>query len=122
MKKLLFVIVIGLSILFYNSCTKDKIPVPSPCTHTDSVNTYTISVKPIFDNNCATLGCHDALTRYNGVQLDNYESSVDAAKNDAKFFCSINHTCTPEMPYLMPKLADSLIAKIEAWKTNCYAQ
>jgi hypothetical protein len=121
MKKFLVVSAIGLLALFYNSCSKDKTPAPPDCIQADSINTYTISVKPILDTHCATAGCHDAVTAFSGVRLDTYENAVDAAKNQPKFFCVIDHSCTPQMPYLLPKLADPLITKIQAWKTNCYA-
>lgn len=122
MKKLLLLLLMVPFSLFYNSCTKDKTPSPPDCAATDTVNTYTKSVKDIMDLNCAYSGCHDAVTHESGVILDTYSATIDAAHNNPKFFCSIDHTCTPYMPFAMPKLADSLINKIEAWKANCYAQ
>lgn len=122
MKRLLLLLAFTFFILLYNSCTKDKTPPPSDCTPVDSVNTYTKSVKEIMDMNCGYAGCHDAVTRESGIVLDSYAASVDAAKNSPRFFCTIDRTCTPYMPYALPKLADSLITKIEVWKANCYAQ
>ncbi len=122
MKKLLLFTVVALFTLFYNSCTKDKTPVPPDCTQRDTLNTYTKSVKEIMDNHCAIGGCHDDATAFSGVRLDTYENTVDAARNNPKFFCVIDHSCTPVMPWLLPKLADSLITKIQVWKENCYAQ
>lgn len=122
MKKLVLVFITLNFVLFYNSCTKDKTPAPPDCVQADSLNTYINSVKPIMDNYCSMGGCHDAVTAFSGVRLDTYEFTVDAAKNQPKFFCVIDHGCTPAMPYLMPKLADSLITKINTWKANCYPQ
>lgn len=122
MKKLILCFSILPFVFSYNSCTKDKTPVPVDCIQTDTINTYTRSVKEIFDDNCAVSGCHDAVTAFNGVRLDTYENSVNAAKTKLTFFCSIENTCTPFMPYLGDKLDDSLITKIELWKANCYAQ
>lgn len=122
MRKLLSVSVIILFLSFYNSCTKDKTPPPPDCDLTDTLNTYTNSVKEIMDISCATAGCHDAITAYSGIRLDTYDATVDATKNHAKFFCVIEHSCTPYMPNAGDKLADSLINKIQAWKANCYAQ
>ena len=122
MKKLFPVFVILLFVLFYNSCTKDKTPTPPDCIQADTLNTYTKSVKPIMDNYCAMGGCHDAVTAFSGVRLDTYEFTVDAAQNQPKFFCVTEQSCTPYMPYLSGKLADSLITKITTWKANCYPQ
>jgi hypothetical protein len=122
MKRLFLFLAIALSVGFYNSCTKDKVAAAPDCTQADSVNTYTNSVKPIFDTYCALGGCHFGSSSQDGVQLDTYEGSVKAARSDTKFFCVIDHTCMPYMPDQQAKLADSLITKIQAWKTNCYAQ
>ncbi len=120
-KKVFLLSSVAAIIIFSDACTKDKTPVPD-CVQADSVNTYTNSVKGIMDVYCAFAGCHDAITHFNDVYLDTYEHTLDAARNNAKFFCSIDHTCTPFMPYVpYPKLADSLIVKIKAWRENCYA-
>jgi hypothetical protein len=121
MKKSFLLLLFALPVLLYNSCTKDRTPAPA-CAQTDSLNTYTNSVKAIMDVNCATSGCHDAITAFSGIKLDTYENTVAAAKNQTSFFCVIDHSCTPVMPYNLPKLADSLITKINAWKANCYPQ
>lgn len=104
----------------YFSCTKDK---SSSCTQTDNVNTYTNSVKVILDAECASAGCHDAITARSGVKLDNYANSVASAKGNSKFFCTIDWTCTPTMPdgYSFP-LDTSMIHAIERWRDNCYPE
>jgi hypothetical protein len=122
MKKVVLLCLVAVLVVSYTSCTKDKTPAPPDCIQADSVNTYTNSVKVVFDNYCAMSGCHDAATAFSGVRLDTYENSVDAARNQPKFFCVMDHSCPPQMPYLLPKMADSLIAKINAWKANCYSQ
>ena len=121
-KRLFFCIPFLLIMVFYYSCTKDKTAAPPDCSQLDSLNTYTNSVKPIMDNYCATVGCHDPLFASGGLVLDTYEHTANAARNDGKFFCAIEWSCTPNMPNTGIKLADSLIAKIQAWKSNCYAQ
>ena len=122
MKKLLLLLAIISMVFFYDSCTKDKTIAPPDCTANDTLNTYTKSVKEIMDLNCAYAGCHDPITHESGLILDTYDGVTNAAKTNINFFCTIDHTCTPYMPYALPKLEDSLITKIEAWKANCYAQ
>lgn len=116
--------VLGIAFVsLYFSCSKDKTAPPQTgCTQTDSVNTYTNSVKAILDANCANLGCHESFTQQSGLILDTYDGAVAAAKGNSKFFCVIDWSCGPVMPSGKPKLADSLITKITAWKNNCYAQ
>ena len=122
MKRFILVAIIPVFLVSYYSCSKDKTNPPADCTQTDSVNTYNLSVKPIFDAECATSGCHDANSGASGIVLSNYTESVNAAKSKSNFFCVIDHSCGPVMPLGSGKLADSTIAKITAWKVNCYAQ
>lgn len=74
------------------------------------------------DANCANIGCHESSTQQSGLILDTYEGTVAGAKENSKFFCVIDWSCGPAMPSGKPKLADSLITKLTAWKDNCYAQ
>lgn len=125
MKKLVLCAAVAIFILSYNSCTKDKVADVN-CTQTDTVNTYTLSVKPIFDLYCAYSNCHDADTHEQDIRLDTYEDAVAAAKSKPNFFCVIDHSCLPHMPESPPspisKLPDSLITKIQLWRDNCYAE
>ena len=114
------VVLLFLTVFFtvsYFSCTKDQTP---SCVQADTVNTYTNSVKVILDAECATGGCHDAVSASGGVKLDTYSNAAEAAKNQAKFFCVIDWSCTPRMPqgYSAP-LDTSLIHAIERWRDNC---
>jgi len=104
-----------------NSCSKDKTPPPVDCVVSDSVNTYTKSVKVIFDSNCASSGCHDA-NGVSGVRLNNYDNAVASArKTNSRLFCVIDATCTPIMPPGQT-MDDSLVNRLKAWRDNCYAQ
>ncbi len=113
------------SVLFFWSCTK---PTPNTdymsaanCTVLiDSLNTYTHSVKAIFNSHCAYSPCHDANTAKKKVILDSYAGSVAAVnKFPTKFLCSIHQDAgTVAMPKGAPKLADSLILKIDCWVKN----
>ena len=122
MKRFILVLIIPVFLVSYYSCSKDKTDASSDCKQTDSLNTYSLSVKPIFDANCAYAGCHDATTGASGIVLSNYTESVKAAKSKSNFFCVIDHSCGPIMPQGSDKLEDSTFAKITAWKANCYAQ
>lgn len=114
---------IAIVIFYFGSCTKDKTQQPATCIQTDTLNTYTNSVKAVFDNECASGGCHDAATASSGVRLDDYSHSVSSAKTDTKFFCVIDFSCTPHMPQGNSSPIDtSEINAIKRWRDNCYAQ
>lgn len=121
MKHLFLIISVGAILFSYNSCSKDKTPPPADCVVADSLNTYTKSVKVIFDNNCASGGCHDA-NGVSGVRLNSYENSLAAARQaNSRLICVIDGSCTPTMPPGQ-QMDDSLINKIKAWRDNCYAE
>lgn len=123
MNKVVALLSIALLIFYFGSCTKDKTAAPAACTQTDTLNTYTKSVKAILDNQCASGGCHDATTASSGVRLDNYSHSVSSAKTNTKFFCVIDFSCTPHMPqgYSSP-IDTSEINAIKRWRDNCYPE
>lgn len=83
-------------ILFTLSCTHDPFPAKpngagsdtiqnpvdtskpgKPC-HPDTVY-YQRDIQPILTSNCAFSGCHDAITRPDGVQLTDYNSVISTA-------------------------------------------
>jgi len=124
MKKIFLVGVAAISgLTFYSSCTKDKTTQPPACTQTDTVNTYTNSVKAVLDFECASGGCHDAGSASSGIQLDDYSHSVAAARDNSRFFCVIDFTCTPHMPqgYASP-MDTAKINALKRWRDNCYPQ
>lgn len=86
----------------------------------DSLNTYTHTVKNIFDAHCAYSPCHDAGTAKKKIALDSYSGAVAAVnKYPTKFLCAIHQDAgTKAMPLNLPKLADSLILKIDCWVKN----
>ncbi len=123
MKKITAVVFTVAVIIAMGSCSKDKTAPPNTnCVQTDTVNTYTKTVKDIMDFNCAYGGCHDAGSASSGIVLDTYETTVESAKNSAKFYCVMDWTCTPHMPDGMPKMDSADLAKINAWRDNCYPQ
>ena len=111
MKKLLLP---GLLLMALSSCYNDKQEdlYPAGGCNTDTV-TYSRTIQPILNQNCALSGCHDAASAMSGVVLDNYNGAK--AKQD-RLVGVINHeTGYSPMPKGLPKLDDCTIAKITKW-------
>lgn len=109
------------------SCKKDDnkkdYTADADCTAVDaSTNTYNNVVSIILDLNCATSGCHDAITAAEGVDLSNYGNTKKAFESKA-VLCSIHHgsECTA-MPQGADKLDDTSINLIDCWVKNGYAE
>lgn len=93
------------------------------CTGIDAItNTYTNTIKPILDINCAGSGCHDAATRSAGVDLSTY-AKAKASFETTECLCSIHHGngCEP-MPQGGGKLSDAAIKLITCWAKNGYLE
>ena len=84
---LLLVTLVVISIGF-NSCSYDKGEGPEPVFECDtSTYTYTANIESVFQNNCATSGCHDGQTGIGGVQFSSYQdvkNKVDAGRITAR--------------------------------------
>jgi hypothetical protein len=106
----------------FSSCKKEKSALPPLPDYVDTLNTYSRSVKPILDSHCALGGCHTSMDMAGYIILDTYNDAVDAGKNERKFFCVMDWSCQPHMPLGSPKLDDSLITAIHAWKANSFKQ
>lgn len=111
--------------MFFSSCKKpisnaDYISKTDCSVLIDSLNTYNLSVKPIFDSYCAYSPCHDANTAKKKVVLDNYSDAVSSVnKYPTKFLCSIyQDKGTKPMPNKLPEIPDSLKLKITCWIKN----
>ena len=95
-------------------CTKDKteklIEIPEYCTTAVS---FSNTIKPMFDMNCSTSGCHDAATNTAGYTLITYQDILEEA--EASIEAMQHNPSRVAMPYLSPKLADSLIQLLECW-------
>ncbi|MBI1226948.1 MAG: hypothetical protein GC192_17080 [Bacteroidetes bacterium] len=85
-------------------------------------NTYTNGISDILDANCATAGCHNALSASNGVDMSDYAKSKNAFVNkDA--LCTIHHgSGCKAMPDGRPKLSDAIINQIDCWVKNGYLE
>ena len=105
---------IGATMVF-SACYWDKadqLYAVSAC-NTDSV-TFSGTIKPILDNNCALSGCHDA-TASGLVTLNNYNGAKTVAL-DGRMVGAINHASGySPMPKNQPKLDDCTISKLTKW-------
>lgn len=114
-----------LSVFLLFSCAKDKAQKPADidCTTIDqSVNTYNLKIKTILDDNCASVGCHDAIFASGGANLSTYDGSK-AAFQAGNVLCTVKQEqgCLP-MPQGGSKLADSLITYLQCWSEKNYPQ
>ncbi len=114
--KLIFILQLVL-LFFLVSCTKEKaapkqVFVPSEC---DSIpKSFSVDVFPIIQNNCT--GCHSGSSPSGGIKLADHN---DISSNLILTLETVNHEVglTP-MPYLQPKLSDSLIQVLECWASS----
>lgn len=93
---------------------------PTPC-NPDSVY-FQNDVLPILISNCAVQGCHDAVTKEDGVWLDSYSSLMasnivdkgDAGNSDL-YEVLIETDLSKRMPYQKPPLDPKQIELIKKW-------
>ncbi len=80
--------------------------------------TYTASVKLILDTSCAVVGCHDAITSQNGINLSTY-ASAKAISSENRFLGAIQHKSGFEpMPFGGAKLPEATIEILTCWVQN----
>lgn len=85
---------------------------------TGTVPTYTGAIKAILDTKCAIGGCHNAVSKAEGIDLSTYASAKQESAKDA-FLGSIEHLSGYDaMPQGSAKLPDSTIQKIYCWANN----
>lgn len=116
-----------LLVSFLGNCAKDSstgtYTDQADCTGIDATaNTYTQAIKAILDVQCTNSGCHDALSRSEGIDLSTYAASKSAF-DTRNCLCSIHHGsgCKP-MPEGGYKLSDAVIQKIDCWVKNGYKE
>lgn len=103
-------------------CKKDASQT-TDCSGIDATaNTFNNGIAAILAANCATSGCHDAITVESNLNFSTYASAKSAFQN-ADVLCAINHDggCEP-MPSGGDKLSDAAIQKIECWVENGYRE
>ncbi len=125
MKGLLFLL-ISITIVF--SCKKDNNSTSTPIKNTTVLDcskiqaTYTNDVKAIMDNSCAIGGCHNTISKANGIDLSNY-AVVKTEAALSRFLGSIKHQSGFDvMPRNSSKLNQTSIDKIECWIKNGFTQ
>ncbi|MBL4655284.1 MAG: hypothetical protein JKY33_05630 [Bacteroidia bacterium] len=118
MKRVLGLILVGLIVVYFSSCTKDQADkvIVAEC---DTLNiTYTNDIKSIIDANC-TNSCHTSSNTngISGANLEDYTNTKDEALNGT-LLEAIKHETTLAMPLNGTKLADSVINKVYCWIEN----
>lgn len=106
---------LSLLVFLFASCGKEEIQT-FDCT--GLTPTYTADIKPIIDANCATAGCHNGVSKANGIDLSTY-SLVVSESNKARFLGAIQHRSGYDpMPKNQTKLSESNIRLISCWVEN----
>ncbi|MBK9737399.1 MAG: cytochrome c [Saprospiraceae bacterium] len=114
-----FSVILFLSFIILCSCSKDETNVVD-CT--GMTPTYKNDIASIFNASCATAGCHDAVTKAEGINLSTYASSKSASQN-TKVLKSIKHDSGANaMPQGSAKLSDAIINKVACWIQNGYQE
>ncbi len=116
MKKIIFVLLITVSVLFLSSCYYDKEDLlygPSTCD-TTAVK-YSVQIKSILNASC--LSCHSGTAAAGGgVKLDSY-AALKTAVNNGSFLSSVTRAVNP-MPKGAPRLVECRVAEIRTWIRN----
>ena len=107
-------IIPALLLIISAGCYNDKADLlyPAGTCKTDSV-TYSGTIKPILNQNCALSGCHNDASAMDGVKLENYDGAKAIAV-DGRLVGVVTHAIAP-MPKDRPKLDDCTIQKISKW-------
>jgi hypothetical protein len=111
--------------LFVFGCTNKKAdqinPAPPPTggqtnPGCDTTNvTFSGTIQPILQQNCAISGCHTSATRAGGYSYETYAGFMQVVQN-GRVLGAINHTAGyVPMPENAPKLSDCAILKITHW-------
>jgi hypothetical protein len=87
------------------------------CTAVPAENTYTKSIKTILDASCANAGCHDAVTKAEGIVLDTY-AGAKSTFGSGKGLCSINHDGCKAMPQGGGKFSADVLNIFACWVKN----
>ena len=119
MKKIGFVL--GMVVLV-SSCKKDKANELIVLVDDNDLQSYCDTVvvsfsnqiQPIFIQNCATSGCHDA-TVSGTYQFQTYSQISNATHIEAALKAIMHNPNSSPMPKFQSKLNDSLVEQIECW-------
>jgi len=106
------------------ACLSDKVVAPLVPENCDTLRgiTYTKDIKPIYDANCNTSGCHNArdFRMTGGYNLSDYDNA--SGNTNETLLCAINRTGCQPMPKGGAKLSACTIKKIQTWADSGFAQ
>lgn len=125
MKKPLAIVVLFVFICGYFSCTKDTAIVPAAPPVCDSTHvSYSKSIVPIINANCAIGGCHGSPLGASAVDLTVYANVKNEVADDVdnnSILCRLQGTtCGPQMPLYGRPLNAAYIDTFELWKSGGY--
>lgn len=128
MKKVSVIVLLLANILLATfACVKESSNpdwvAEADCSGIDAANnTYSKSIKAILDVQCATSGCHDAITSESGVNLSSYAGAKTGFESQ-NCLCTMHqgNGCNP-MPKGGVKLNNATLQKIDCWVKNGYLQ
>jgi hypothetical protein len=96
------------------SCAKDNVSMysksGSACSDTIS---FSATIQPLINQNCATSGCHDAATQASGYDFTNH--GTIAAHANLMISAMRWESGVVPMPFGGEQLPDSLIQKFSCW-------
>ena len=102
-----------LSIIFISGCYYDKEDLLYPATGSANCTAipskFSVEIKTIMQNKCATSGCHDANTAAGSVTLVTY-AQISAAAGRINQRCIIDKTMPPGTP-----LTNAEISALKCW-------
>lgn len=102
-----------LSVLFITGCYYDKEDLLYPVTGSTNCTAipakFSVEIKTIMQNKCATSGCHDASTAAGSVTLVTY-AQISAAAGRINQRCIIEKNMPPGAP-----LTNAEIAALKCW-------
>ena len=111
---ILFITTLGLVVT--QGCYYDNEEELYPGTTCDTVDvSYSSTIEPLIQGNCATSGCHSGANPAAGLKLETYEE-IRAASLNGSISDRINRPAGD--PLLMPptgKLGNCQILKVDAW-------
>lgn len=97
--------------MLFAACKKENL-VTYDCT--GLTPTYTTTIKPILDANCAVAGCHNASSNANGIDLSSYSGVL--AANSTDILGAIEHASGyTAMPQGAAKLSTANRQAIYCW-------
>ena len=105
-------IVLLITVATVPSCNKDKTAPQTPNECADTVS-FSATIEPMIQANCATSGCHNAGSAAAGYNL---EGHGNISSNANIILTVIRHESgVVPMPYFQPKLNDTIIKQVGCW-------